>query len=174
MQDEFWSKMRAISTFGESLTPEMHGASTPIERLMAAALRAKIIESDLHILPGWILEGRAPAKPHELGFTVVSQFVVGPYTADFVVFRTGFAVTIAVAVECDGHEFHDRTKSQAVHDRRRDRYFQEQGYQIARFTGSEIWANAPACAKQVMEMLEQAEFRYYDAQVAATQKEPTQ
>lgn len=57
-------------------------------------------------------------------------------------------------VECDGHDFHERTKEQAAKDRGRDREFQLRGYTILRFTGSELYANPLACARQVGEWIE--------------------
>ena len=46
-----------------------------------------------------------------------------------------------IAVECDGHEFHEKTKQQAARDKARDR---------DRFTGSEIWKDPGACADEVL------------------------
>ena len=44
-----------------------------------------------------------------------------------------------VAVELDGHDFHEKTKKQAEKDKRRDRVLQSHGYLVARFTGSEVY-----------------------------------
>lgn len=52
-------------------------------------------------------------------------------------------------VECDGHEYHERTKEQAARDRSRDREMQLEGYTVLRFTGSEIWRDPWACATQI-------------------------
>ena len=57
-----------------------------------------------------------------------------------------------VVVECDGHNFHERTKEQAARDRRRDREIQERGFKVARFTGAEIWADPFGCAAQALTM----------------------
>ena len=46
---------------------------------------------------------------------------------------------IKVAIECDGHEFHERTKEQAKRDKEKDRFLQSKGWLVARFTGSEIY-----------------------------------
>jgi len=54
-----------------------------------------------------------------------------------------------LVVECDGHEFHERTKEQAAKDRSRDRALSELGYDVFRFTGSEIWRDPFGCAEQV-------------------------
>jgi very-short-patch-repair endonuclease len=54
-----------------------------------------------------------------------------------------------LVVECDGHEFHERTKEQAAADKSRDRVLVMQGYDVFRFTGSELWNDAWGCANQV-------------------------
>lgn len=54
-------------------------------------------------------------------------------------------------VECDGHDFHERTKEQAARDRSRDRALQQCGYRIFRFTGSEIYRDPIACIHEVLE-----------------------
>lgn len=53
-------------------------------------------------------------------------------------------------VECDGHDFHDRTKQQAARDRSRDRALTLLGYDVFRFTGSELWRDPMGCAAQVI------------------------
>ena len=58
-----------------------------------------------------------------------------------------------VIVECDGHEFHERTKEQAMNDRQKDRLLQEMGFKIFRFTGAEIWADVFKCAEQTISVL---------------------
>jgi very-short-patch-repair endonuclease len=60
---------------------------------------------------------------------------------------------IVLVVECDGHEFHERTPGQAERDRSRDREAQLRGLRILRFTGREIWRDAAACAKQVDDVI---------------------
>jgi very-short-patch-repair endonuclease len=57
-------------------------------------------------------------------------------------------------IECDGHNFHERTKEQAARDRQKDRDIQAAGVPILRFTGSEIHRNLEACAAQVFQFLD--------------------
>lgn len=44
----------------------------------------------------------------------------------------------AVAVELDGHDFHERTKEQASRDKKRDRSLLSKGWTTIRFTGSDV------------------------------------
>ena len=56
-----------------------------------------------------------------------------------------------LVVECDGHDFHERTKEQAAKDRSRDRHLNAAGYDVFRFTGSELWRDPWGCADQVID-----------------------
>jgi hypothetical protein len=53
-------------------------------------------------------------------------------------------------VECDGHDFHERTKEQAARDRSKDRCALVSGYDCFRFTGSEIWRDPWKCAYEIL------------------------
>lgn len=80
---------------------------------------------------------------------IVPQFQFDRYRIDFAIIcsqRTIF-------VECDGHDFHERTKQQAAHDRRKDRTVQKDGVPILRFTGSEIYASPTDCCHQVVDFI---------------------
>ncbi len=59
-------------------------------------------------------------------------------------------ITKKMVIECDGHDFHDRTKEQARKDRGRDRMLQSLGYRVYRYTGSEIWADVFICAHEAI------------------------
>lgn len=74
----------------------------------------------------------------------------GRYRADILVHLTTGGHAISLVVECDGHEFHEKTKAQAAHDKRRDRALKLAGYEVIRFTGSEIWSNPSGCADEVI------------------------
>lgn len=65
-----------------------------------------------------------------------------------------------LVVELDGHDFHERTKEQAKHDRTRDRRLQAAGYAVMRFTGSEVWANPFACLDEVFSRMCQMRYGY--------------
>jgi very-short-patch-repair endonuclease len=54
-----------------------------------------------------------------------------------------------VAVELDGYEFHS-SKEQFIKDRQRHRELEAMGWRVIRFAGSEIHADAPGCARQLV------------------------
>lgn len=69
-------------------------------------------------------------------------------------YRVDFTVSSAdtkkvLVIECDGHDYHERTKEQAARDRKRDRTLTSLGYCVIRFTGSEIWRDPWQCAFDV-------------------------
>lgn len=93
-------------------------------------------------------------------FGVKTQFPIGKYRADFMLVSWDAR---AVVVECDGHDFHERTKEQAAHDRQKDRDVQALGHVILRFTGAEIWADPMKCVGEATAMLFQSPKRIHSA-----------
>jgi very-short-patch-repair endonuclease len=87
-----------------------------------------------------------------IGMTL--QAKVGRYRLDFLL---GLRVLDSIkwlVVECDGHDWHDRTKEQAAADRSRDRELQTDGLDVFRFTGSEIWNDSEFCAREVFDWID--------------------
>jgi very-short-patch-repair endonuclease len=72
-------------------------------------------------------------------------------------YRADFAITTPhgnkIIVECDGHDFHEKSKEQAARDKKRDRDMQLEGWRVLRFTGSEIFRNANGCAQEVLRFI---------------------
>ena len=62
-------------------------------------------------------------------------------------------------VECDGHDFHDRSKEQASRDRERDRELKKLGYEVFRYTGSDIWKSPLGCATEAVQVLTRSVWR---------------
>lgn len=56
-------------------------------------------------------------------------------------------------VECDGHEFHKKTKEQIAHDNQRDLDLKSAGYDILHFSGSQIYRDPYKCAKDTIDYL---------------------
>jgi very-short-patch-repair endonuclease len=83
-------------------------------------------------------------------FLFEPQAQIENYRVDFAFYQRGEQGVRTLIVECDGHDFHERTKEQAIADRSRDRRLQELGYTVYRFTGSEIYNDPIKCAEQLM------------------------
>ena len=83
---------------------------------------------------------------------VTPQFVWNKYRIDFC-FRHCIDPNKLLFVECDGHDFHERTKEQAEHDRSKDRAIQLARISILRFTGREIWRDPGAVAIEIFNFM---------------------
>lgn len=81
---------------------------------------------------------------------LIRQARIGRYRADFAILARFEERVDRFVVECDGFEFHERTKEQAQHDKSRDRFMADTGWRVYRFTGSEINRSPLLCAKQVL------------------------
>ena len=128
--------------------------ATPIENLFIYALDAYCeYENDEDVLlcrnAG---EFADVANRPDSGVWVEQQVDVGDWRVDFVIHRYDWMCEKwrSVIVECDGHDFHERTKEQAARDRARDRRASLSGVVVLRFTGSEIWTDPLGCAEQVI------------------------
>ena len=60
-------------------------------------------------------------------------------------------IIMYLAIECDGHDFHEKTKAQVAKDNSRDRYFLQNGIPTMRFSGSEIWRDPVKCVDEIIE-----------------------
>jgi very-short-patch-repair endonuclease len=84
-------------------------------------------------------------------FTVHPQIEIGNYRVDFLIkSKSG---DTQIVVECDGHDFHEKTKEQAAKDKKRDRYLVGRGFKVLRFTGHEIWKDPWLCALEVNDLI---------------------
>jgi very-short-patch-repair endonuclease len=149
-----------------------------IERLFSAALvsRFKIGTSFFNyplFAPDAEKAERARAK-EEVRFSLIveRQAIISQYRVDFLLsawsdgtVRGGVDGPVVgqprwrkLVVECDGHDFHERTKEQAAKDRSRDRDLISLGYDVFRFTGSELWRDPWGCATQVQQWAERGMF----------------
>lgn len=81
------------------------------------------------------------------------QAEIGKYRADFLITVKNGDTKEIVVVECDGHDFHDRTKEQAARDKKRDRDLVAMGAPVLRFTGSEIVKDPWGCCFQIMKIV---------------------
>jgi very-short-patch-repair endonuclease len=97
-----------------------------------------------------------PRIPQDGTWTLRRQIKIDRYTVDFLleaeVNNDPFPSSrVSVVIECDGHDYHERTKEQAAHDRRRDRRLAAiHSLPTIRFTGSEIHRDPSACADEVI------------------------
>jgi very-short-patch-repair endonuclease len=68
-------------------------------------------------------------------------------------YRLDYAIPPAkIAVELDGHEFHEKTKEQVARRNMRDRDLQAAGWTVLHFSGSEIYRQGAQCALAVIDL----------------------
>lgn len=60
---------------------------------------------------------------------------------------------VSFVVECDGHEFHQKTKEQVEKDNIRTRKLQLKGYEVLRFSGSEIYKSPYKVATDIIQII---------------------
>jgi very-short-patch-repair endonuclease len=129
---------------------------SPIEALLVAALykHGKIGCENFHFRAA---EDVGSIPPFDEAAFVYTQARVGDYRADILILDASLPLELReprwMIVECDGHDYHERTKEQARHDKKRDRFFTSKDFKVLRFTGSEIWADPDACAEEIAENL---------------------
>jgi very-short-patch-repair endonuclease len=115
---------------------------SPIEATLAMAL-CVIFDGSVWREHRWSLfDDNSPVR-------LLPQHQIGVYRVDFLLRLREDERQRGLVIECDGHDFHERTKDQAAADRARDRWLQAHDYTVFRFTGSEIWNTPLECAWQV-------------------------
>jgi len=57
------------------------------------------------------------------------------------------------AVECDGHDYHEKTKQQIIYNNQRERDLKASGYEIIRFSGSEICKSPHNCVIEIAKII---------------------
>ena len=161
-----YAEMRAAEArdeFVNNVSDWVEPSATPIERLMAIGLIFAIQSEAWFGFPPqnnefYLAESEGDAFVVPVfgpSIYIWQQVKVDKYKADFVVrFAHWRGGAVFGAIECDGHNHHDLTKEQAIHDRERDRHFQARGIIILRYTGKEIYRNPLKCAADALGILE--------------------
>lgn len=96
---------------------------------------------------------RAPDPEPGVDFFLTPQAKFGTYRADFCLWFVCGRSKGGVVIECDGHDFHEKTKEQAARDKKRDREILKAGFPVMRFSGSEIFKDTPSCISQIKDVL---------------------
>ena len=78
------------------------------------------------------------------GYQVYTQVPCGRYRIDLAIFLS----KKRIAIEADGRDFHSSFQ-QKEHDNKRDLYLKKHGWEVIRFTGSEIYRNSDKCVEQI-------------------------
>jgi len=90
------------------------------------------------------------------GIFVAPQIQIGKYRVDFVISQYGIGPEgfyPPVVVELDGHDFHDKDKTQRAYEKARDRFLVKAGYRVLHFTGSEVVADPYKVAYEALDLV---------------------
>lgn len=162
------SYLNSVSEFArEQFEERCLACESPIEEMMLAALMFLPKCPWAGLTDGFLVGG-----VHQLPLGLSQQHVIGRYRVDFAIYplvaqELGVSTSpFKIVIECDGHQFHEKSKEQARRDRERDRELQRMGWRVLRFTGSEIYASAHECARQVQGLIESIFEDYYASLVA--------
>lgn len=119
---------------------------------------ARLCESPIEALfLAAFLRYHCPASPYaSCEYEIEPQRGVAGYRVDFLVRFRFEGCERSVAVECDGHDYHERTREQAERDKRRDRDLLFAGIPVFHFTGRELHRDPAACAGQVVDYAQTA------------------
>lgn len=139
---------KVLDVADDSLLPWAERTHSPIEWLFVLGLVANGFRARERSTALWML-GRFDLRAR-------TQVTIRRYRVD-VLLRTSRA---AVAVELDGHQWHERTKRQAERDKSRDRdLLIADGITTIRFTGSEIVRDARFCAEEAIDAIDALDAR---------------
>lgn len=128
MAEVLWVEGKEYALEFAALLLDLWSASgSPIETMICNHLAM------LAYREGWIIKGQQQIEEYRVDFLITYPFMAAS----------------GVVVECDGHDFHERTKEQAARDRKRDRRLQQLGYVVLRFTGSEIVSALPTVLREI-------------------------
>lgn len=126
-----------------SMIDELMVCESPIEQLMCLALKNNECQ----------MRDYADCRT----FSLIPQHEIiangREYRLDF---HLGLSVDnrpLKLAIECDGHQFHEKTKEQVARDKRREHDLILTGYVVVRFPGSEVYKDAAACADVVLQII---------------------
>lgn len=134
-----WTKKRVAKLFERDVTDAINGREivSPIEQIFLMEFKFIEIERGLKDVK---LEAQKTVR------------------TDRGEFRIDFAVSVAdkavrVAVELDGHDFHEKTKTQVAADKKRERAITRAGHTVLRFSGYEVVRNSRECVEEVVAFL---------------------
>lgn len=115
---------------------------SPIEQILLFALCSKGL--DYNFIPTF-----------ECQYEIVSAKGVR-YYSDIAIISTDEddGENVIVLVECDGHEFHAKTKAQVRRDNERDYNLKMSGYDVLHYSGSQIYEDPFKCAKEILDYCE--------------------
>jgi hypothetical protein len=151
------AKRYALDSLEHAFAWGMELCESPIEKLFLIQMMHPSVAAEfctrIEIMrpkDGLIANAYPPPIP---AIYLYPQIKAGNYRADFLLISTLHGAVKTLIVECDGHDFHEKTKDQAQRDKARDRYFVAQGYRVLRYTGSELFHDPEKAVYEALQIL---------------------
>lgn len=115
-----------------------HPALSPIEEgLVHGLLVISMTDPAFRFVDLWSFRSET-----EYRVSIHVQHPIDKYRADFALHLTaesgGRMLSEWFAIECDGYEFHHKTREQVTRDKARERVITSKGFRVLRFSGTEI------------------------------------
>lgn len=134
-----------LNTFAMTWCDDYKSCKSPIEKILFLAFR--ILET---------------VRCNELSdksvaFNIEPQYLVDTgkkkYYVDLYFEIESWTENVGVAVECDGYEFHQKSKKQVKYDNEREYEIKKCGFDMLRFSGSQIYNDPFKCANDIFDYL---------------------
>lgn len=141
------AKIEGVS-FYSSVTNEIHELKiiSPIEQFFYINWRNAYSESeDLKLIPQYKIGSFCV----DFSIDFLSPFIFSSQKNDDFIFKEISKELPKIAIELDGHKFHEKTPLQVEKDKKRERFLISQGFTVIRFSGREIIKNAEICVNEV-------------------------
>lgn len=145
------------------LTDLVNYTDSPIERILAQSIASAFADFEKANVRLAAVEPREFASlfalPANSPACIIPQAQIDlgdtRYRVDFLLLCGPKPISRRVfAVECDGHEWHEKTKEQVARDKLRDRrLLGDLGIPTVRFAGSEIVADPATCAEYLRSLV---------------------
>lgn len=136
----------ALACYGNKLLESLVDCESPIEQLLALEM-ARINLLGINLCNPFIdvlgIENQVEIECQENTYRV-DFFITVNYKNQGIKY---------FVIECDGHEFHQKTKKQVENDNKRTRDLQKKGCEIIRFSGTEIWHKSNKCACEIRNII---------------------
>lgn len=119
--------------------------NSPIEKIFLTAFLIYSMEKNKDIFIEPQTEIECNNKKYIVDFEIRYDEMCNP----------NFKKDFNLIIECDGYDFHQKTKKQVEYDNNREYDLKLQGYQILRFSGSEIYNEPMKCIEKVIKYIEE-------------------
>ena len=116
---------------------------SPIEKILAISLIINFTINKINIFFDYQKEIQIDEKKY------VADFII-EYSE---VFNSFLKNDFKLVIERDGYEFHNKTREQIDYDNHRDYDMKINGYEVLRFSGSEIYNNPDKCFYKIIKFI---------------------